>query len=107
MEYVQPIRDKKTLETMKKILRSSNLRDYNLFILGINSGLRISDLLTLKVTDEKCRIKDWIVIREKKTNGVHQHWRRTPPSKSNPRISIGMILKKILSFEGTFIDPRT
>lgn len=56
---------------MKKILRSNNLRDYNLFILGINSGLRISDLLTLKVSDvcdEKGKIKDRIVIREKKTN---------------------------------------
>lgn len=71
MEYVQPIRDKKILDTMKKVLRSSNLRDYNLFILGINSGLRISDLLNLKVSDvcdEKGKIKDRIVIREKKTN---------------------------------------
>lgn len=71
MEYVQPIRDKKALDTMKKILRSNNLRDYCLFILGINSGLRISDLLTLKVSDvcdEKGKIKDRIVIREKKTN---------------------------------------
>lgn len=71
MEFVQPIREKKILDTMKKVLRSSNLRDYNLFILGINSGLRISDLLNLKVSDvcdEKGKIKDRIVIREKKTN---------------------------------------
>ncbi|RNC29975.1 MAG: hypothetical protein AWM53_00199 [Candidatus Dichloromethanomonas elyunquensis] len=63
MEFVQPIRDKKALETMKKLLRSSNLRDYCLFVLGINSGLRISDLLTLKVSDvldEKGKIKDRI-----------------------------------------------
>jgi len=70
MEFVQPIRDKKSLETMKKVLRSNSLRDYNLFILGINSGLRISDLLTLKVSDvyDKGKIKDRIVIRERKTN---------------------------------------
>ena len=70
MEYVQPIRDKKALETMKKILRSNNLRDYCLFILGINSGLRISDLLTLQVSDvyDSGKIKDRVVIREKKTN---------------------------------------
>jgi len=69
MEFVQPIRDKKTLETMKKVLRS-NLRDYCLFVLGINSGLRISDLLLLKVSDvnDNGKIKDRIVIREKKMN---------------------------------------
>lgn len=71
MEYVQPIRDKKALITMKKILKSSNIRDYCLFVLGINSGLRISDLLILKISDvcdNKGKIKDRIVIREKKTN---------------------------------------
>lgn len=70
MEFVQPIRDKKALETMKKLLRASSLRDYCLFVLGINSGLRISDLLTLKVSDvlnDKGKIKDRITIREKKT----------------------------------------
>lgn len=71
MEFVQPIRDKKALETMKKVLKSNNLRDYALFILGINSGLRISDLLTLQVSDvldDKGKIKERITLREKKTN---------------------------------------
>ena len=70
MEFVQPIRDKKQLEAMKKILKATSIRDYCLFILGINSGLRISDLLTLKVsdvTDEKGKIKDRISLREQKT----------------------------------------
>ncbi|MBP2644244.1 MAG: xerC 5, partial [Firmicutes bacterium] len=50
MELVEPIRDKKQIEHMKKkILRGDNLRDYVLFVLGINSGLRISDLLHLTV----------------------------------------------------------
>jgi site-specific recombinase XerD len=71
MEFVQPIRDKKALETMKKLLKANSPRDHCLFVLGINSGLRISDLLTLKVTDvadEKGKIKDRITLREKKTN---------------------------------------
>lgn len=70
MEFVQPIRDRKKIEAIKKILKASNLRDYALFVLGINSGLRISDLLLLKVSDvldEKYRIRDRITIREKKT----------------------------------------
>lgn len=65
MEYVEPIRDKKQLEGMKRYLKGGNMRDYVLFVLGINSGLRISDLLCLVVEDVKG--KDRITIREKKT----------------------------------------
>lgn len=70
MEFVQPIRDKKQIESMKKVLKSNNIRDFALFTLGINSGLRISDLLKLKISDildEKNRVKDRISIREQKT----------------------------------------
>ncbi len=68
MEFVQPIRDKKKIDDMKKVLRE-NLRDYALFTLGINSGLRISDLLKLKVSDvlDGKKIRDRITIREQKT----------------------------------------
>ena len=70
MEFVQPIRDLKKIETIKKLLRQQNLRDYCLFVVGINSGLRISDLLKLRISDvfEKGKPKDRILIREKKTN---------------------------------------
>lgn len=66
MELVEPIREKKKIEDIKKYLRKKNLRDYSLFILGINSGLRISDLLKLKVEDVKG--KERITIREQKTD---------------------------------------
>jgi integrase len=68
MEYVEPIREKKQIEAMKKYLKGSNLRDYTLFVLGINSGLRISDLLKLTIEDVKD--KDRIIIRESKTGKV-------------------------------------
>ena len=70
MEFVQPIRNLKQIETIKKLLKQQNLRDYCLFVLGINSGLRISDLLKLQVIDviENGKIKDRIRLREKKTN---------------------------------------
>jgi len=70
MEYVQPIRDKRKIQAIKKYLKAKSLRDHALFVLGINSGLRISDLLRLKVSDvldEKGKIKDRISLREKKT----------------------------------------
>ena len=47
MNLVDPIRDKKKIEDMKVYLKGRNLRDYTLFVLGINVALRISDLLKL------------------------------------------------------------
>lgn len=72
MEFVQPIRDRKQIESMKKQLRGSEngLRNHCLFVLGINSGLRVSDLLSLSITDvidEKGKVRDRISIRESKT----------------------------------------
>ena len=66
METVQPIRDKNKIEEIKAILKRNNTRDYLLFVLGINTGLRISDILKLKVSDVKNRTH--IEIREEKTN---------------------------------------
>ena len=73
MELVQPIRDKKQIESMKRYLKSdkqNGLRNLLLFSLGINSGLRISDLLNLKISDvinEKGKVRDRITITEHKT----------------------------------------
>jgi integrase len=62
MNTVQPIRNKHDIERMKNAL---NGRDRLLFIFGINSSLRISDLLTIKVKD--VRNKDVLTLRERKT----------------------------------------
>lgn len=51
MNYVQPIRSKEKIEQMKEELRKNGTRDYLLFVFGINVGLRISDILKLKVKD--------------------------------------------------------
>lgn len=69
LEFVEPIREKKQIDAMKKILKAGNLRDYVMFVLGINSGLRISDLLKLRACDvyDGKKIVDRIVIREEKT----------------------------------------
>jgi integrase len=66
---VDPIKNRKQIERMKKILKKTSLRDYCLFVLGINVGLRISDLLNLKIKDiiENKKIKDSIHIKEIKT----------------------------------------
>ncbi len=71
METVQPIRDAEKINAMKKALLSDPVhgtRNHLLFVLGINSGLRISDLLSLKIGDIKNgKIRDNIIIRERKT----------------------------------------
>ena len=45
MKSVEPIRDTKTIKNMRAILKSQSTRNELLFILGINVGLRISDIL--------------------------------------------------------------
>jgi integrase len=65
MKYVEPIRSKEQINEMKVYLKSKNIRDCLLFVLGINSGLRISDLLALKISDIKNT--DRIILQEKKT----------------------------------------
>ncbi|PFN09327.1 site-specific integrase [Bacillus cereus] len=76
MELVQPIRDKNKIAEIKDILRRQSLRDWFLFVAGINTGLRISDLLQLKVND--VRDKTHIVIKEKKT-GKDKRFRINAP----------------------------
>lgn len=66
MNYVQPIRDKKKIQTMKTVLKAKDEKYYIMFLIGINVGLRVSDILTLKVSDVRDRTH--INIIEKKTS---------------------------------------
>jgi len=45
MNKMEPIRDKEKIEEMKTALLESGFRNYLLFVLGINTGFRISDLI--------------------------------------------------------------
>ncbi len=65
MGFVEPIRDCVKIELVKRILKRNGMRDYLLFLIGINSGLRISDILKLKVKD--VADVDYIELKEKKT----------------------------------------
>jgi site-specific recombinase XerD len=68
MQTVQPIKDREKIEAMKKILRASSLRNEVLFVLGINTGLRISDILSLTIGDVLLdKNSSHIEVREKKT----------------------------------------
>ncbi len=70
MNFVQPIRDKNKLEEMKEELKKNGTRDFMMFYTGINTGLRISDLVKLNRDDVRNRdgsMKTHITIIEKKT----------------------------------------
>lgn len=65
MGFVEPIRDRIKIELVKRILKKNRIRDYILFLMGINSGLRISDILKLKVQDVSD--VEYIELKEQKT----------------------------------------
>ena len=64
---VDPIRSKKDIKNIKRLLQD-HPRNLLLFVMGINSGLRTQDILTLRVKDmlDK-KIGGRIVVTEKKT----------------------------------------
>lgn len=70
MNPVEPIRDIGKIIEIKRRLQRRNPRDYLLFTLGINTALRISDLLSLRVHDvveESGKVREFLTLREKKT----------------------------------------
>ena len=66
---VEPIRNPKDIKAIKRML-ADNPRDLCIFVLGINTNLRASDILSLRVRD--VRGKDELVLREKKTKKIRR-----------------------------------
>ncbi|ENQ3080969.1 MULTISPECIES: site-specific integrase [Bacillus] len=64
MNFVQPIRDPEQIQQIKDYLKEKSERNYILFVVGVNTGLRISDILKLKIGDLK---GSHISMREMKT----------------------------------------
>ena len=66
MEYVDPIKDIEQINAIKEKLKNQSQRDLLLFVLGINTGIRISDLLALKVGDvwDGEKVKEFLYIEE-------------------------------------------
>ncbi len=72
MKTVEPIREIRTIRIMRSYLRDQSLRNELLFILGINVGLRISDILKLTFDDvinfKNMNAKEYVIITENKTS---------------------------------------
>lgn len=65
MKFVQPIRDKEHVREMTELLESKNERDLIMWLIGIYTGLRVSDILTLRVRHVKGT--NYITLKERKT----------------------------------------
>lgn len=87
MELVQPIRSKDTIAQFKSELLHRSYRDYMLFVIGINTGLRISDILPLKVKDIK---GSHIKIIEKKTGKTKRFFINAPLRNELDKYTKGM-----------------
>ena len=77
MQKTQPIKDKKDIQRLKQYyLDRHQVRNYTLFTLGVNTSLRIGDLLALTWGDvysfECRRFRDHIMLTEQKTGKSNQ-----------------------------------
>jgi integrase len=76
MNFVEPIRDRKKIAQIKNLLRGQGrYRDLLLFTVGINTALRVSDLLKLRIgdfVDERGHIRERFWLREEKRGKRHE-----------------------------------
>jgi integrase len=77
MNFVQPIRDPEVVREIMDYLKKTNERNYILFVTGIYSGLRISDILRIKIGILK---GTHFTVREGKT-GKQRRIKITPELK--------------------------
>jgi integrase len=75
MSTTQPIRTDKDLESFKNYYQTTsyNLRNYCLIKVGLNTALRISDILNLKYDDvfDGKNVKKHVTVRESKTDKLN------------------------------------
>ncbi|MPN12256.1 Tyrosine recombinase XerD [bioreactor metagenome] len=67
---VEPIRDKRMIKNMYYYLKGKDPKYSVLFKFGLNTGLRISDIIPIKIEDiykNNAVFKEYLVIKEKKT----------------------------------------
>jgi len=70
---VEPIRDKAKIKQMYQLLKGKDEKYALLFKFGLNTGLRISDIIPLKVKDvmnANMQFQDYLILKEKKTGKV-------------------------------------
>jgi len=67
---VEPIREKVKIKQIYQYLNGSDPKYALIFKFGVNTGLRISDIIPIKVNDifnDKWKFKEYLILNEKKT----------------------------------------
>ncbi len=71
MSTTQPIRDKKSLQSFRNFYRDKkeHLRNYTIIVMGLNTALRINDILhlTYDMVYQNHKVRSHIVVKERKT----------------------------------------
>ncbi|MFF5994840.1 tyrosine-type recombinase/integrase [Lysinibacillus sp. KU-BSD001] len=101
MNFVQPIRDLEKISEVREFLASKNKRDELLFCFGIYTGLRISDILTIRVKDVYG--KDHFYIVEQKTKKAKQRRKKYTVRK---RVPIVKKLQRLLNDFCATLQPN-
>lgn len=101
MNFVQPIRDLEKVSEVREFLASKCKRDELLFCFGIYTGLRISDILQVKVKD--VYQQDHFYIIEQKTKKAKQRSRKHTVHK---RIPIIKKLQRLLNEYCNDLQPN-
>lgn len=76
MSTTEPIRDKQKLQNFKNYYQNEkpNIRNYTMIIIGLNTALRISDILNLTYDElyQNNNIQEHITIKERKTGKTNR-----------------------------------
>ena len=70
MNKVEPIRDPRKIQELKDYLIHWNEKYYMMWLLGSNIGLRVSDIIRIRVKD--IRDQDHLIFKDKKTSKEHR-----------------------------------
>ncbi len=74
MEFVEAIKDRQKIKDIKEILYNRSKRDYLLFTLGINTGLKITEILNIKkgqIIEREYKVKEFLSIENNEETKIY------------------------------------
>ena len=100
----KPIKDIEKLKDIRDYLKSKNERDYVLFMLGIMTGYRAGDLVTLKVRDVKEALTSgkFIILEGKKKNSKNIREKNRKPREAEIIPELETIIKEYIKGKKDF-----